>query len=466
MNNHAKKSKKTQILTKLNPQVAGIDVGSKSCYVCIGLADGTQKVREFPNFTADLNAMVAWFKANGIKSVAMESTGSFWIPIYEIIDQAGIEVNVVNAHHLKTVPGRKTDVKDCQWIQHLHACGLLSGSFRPTDECVKLRSHVRQRSRTIESASTQVLLMHKTLIQMNVRINLVLRDIKGATGMKIMRAIISGIYDPKVLAQFRDPHCKKSVTEIEKALEGNYRPEHVFALAQAVKAYEFFHTQAQESEHEIEKILISWAEAETSPVNEKRGSAQSPSKKRKNSTKIATRKGAYSFDPAAYCRIILGVDLTEIPGIDGSTLMKILSETGTDMSKFRSGKQFASWLGLCPGNKISGGKVLNSKTKPSANRAAAALRMSANTLDRSQTALGAFYRRMKARMGAPKAITATAHKMALIIYSMIKYRKSYIDLGADVYERAYRDRCVANLKKRAIALGFTLIEEQGQAAII
>ena len=387
MNNHAKKSKKTQILTKLNPQVAGIDVGSKSCYVCIGLADGTQEVREFPNFTAVFNAMVAWFKANGIKSVAMESTGSFWIPIYEIIDQAGIEVNVVNARHLKTVPGRKTDVKDCQWIQHLHACGLLSGSFRPDDECVRLRSHVRQRSRTIESASTQVLLMHKALIQMNVRMNLVLRDIKGLTGMKIIKAIISGTHDPKVLAQFRDPHCKKSVSEIEKALEGNYRPEHVFALAQAVKAYEFFHAQAKESEQEIEKILASWTEAENVPVGENGGGAKSSSKKKKNSTKTSTKKGAYSFDPAAYCRQILGVDLTEIPGIDGNTLMKILAEIGTDMSKFSSGKQFASWLGLCPGNKISGGKVLNSKTKPSANRAAATLRLSASTLARYEKRL-------------------------------------------------------------------------------
>lgn len=437
-----KKSSSNFKLSPLNPCVAGIDIGAASIFTCAGFSSGSQEVREHLTFTKDLKDLAKWLKECGIKSVAMESTGVYWIPVYDILAQAGFEVVLVNAYYLKTVPGKKTDVKDCQWIQQLHAYGLLHGSFRPDNEGVELRGYVRQRSRLVELAAQQVSLMHKGLIQMNLQLNHVISDITGATGMDIIRAIVQGERDPAVLSAYRNPRCKKSKQEIAKALEGNYRDEHLLAIKQALESYDLFHKQVRECDSAIEKILQRWEDQKTPPTDKK----------------TAQDESFYDFELTESLRRILGVDLSEVPGLDANGIIKIIGEIGTDMTKWPTFKHFASWLGLCPGNKISGGKVLSSRTKPSANRASQTLRMAAFTLHRARSALGAYYRKMRARLGAPKAITATAHKLARILYSMLREKKSFVEIGQEAYEQAHRERQITTLKKKAKELGFTLAE--------
>lgn len=470
MKEGTKNSKKKQCtssfkLTPLNPCVAGIDIGASSVFICVGFDDGHQEVREYLTFTEDLQHMVTWLKQCNIKSAAMESTGSYWIPIYDILAQAGLEAVLVNSYYLKIVPGRKTDVKDSQWIQQLHAYGLLKGSFRPDDECVILRGYVRQRTRLFELAGQQVQLMHKALVQMNLQINHVISDITGATGINIIKAILAGERDSLKLAAYRDYRCKKDEKEIAKALVGNYRPEHLLALKHAFDAHDFFHKQATECENAIEAILKKW-EA-TAPVQEDKNAFPDDQKESVKEKKTKGGRGIqkktdynrtpYGFEAQHTLERVLGVDLTEIPGLDVNAIMRIIGEIGTDMTRWPSSKHFASWLGLCPGNKISGGKVLSSKTKPSANRAAQAFRLGANALYRSATAVGAFFRRMRAKLGAPKAITAGAHKLAVILYTMLKDKKSFIEAGQGSYEEAYKERQLTALKKRAQQMGFELV---------
>lgn len=466
---------KTKSLSCINPNVAGLDIGASSIFACAGLSNELQEIREFSSFTADLKSMVKWLKDHGIRSVAMESTGVYWIPVYDILAESGLEVLLVNARHLKAVPGKKTDVKDCQWIQQLHSYGLLRGSFRPDNECVAFRTYVRQRARLFESAGTQVQLIHKALTQMNLQLNLVLSDITGATGMKIIRAIVAGQHDPFLLADLRHYRCKKEKEEIAKALEGNFRQELVFTLKQSLEGYDFFHAQAVACEEEIEKILLQWSQAknldakveeqqEQQSEAEEQQEKQTDDKTKKKpkggqglQKKSAYNRSPYHFDAAELLKKILGIDLTEIPGFDANTIVKIIGEIGTDMSCWPTVKHFTSWLALCPGNKISGGRVLSSKTKPSANKAAHALRLAANVLYRSKTALGAYFRRMRARLGTPKAITAAAHKLARILYNMIKNRESFLEAGEHEYEREYKQRVVTNLARRASEMGYDLV---------
>ena len=461
----AKTVKKTTGLRGLDPERAGIDIGASSVFVCVADADGHQQVKEYSTFTQDLKAMAIWLKKCGVKSVAMESTGVYWIPVFEILDASGFEVLLVNAHHLKNVPGRKTDVKDCQWIQQLHSNGLLRGSFRPTDDFVRLRAYVRQRRQLSERAGIHVQLMQKALVQMNVQMHLVLSSSTGKTGLLIIQAIIQGERDPIKLASYRQKNCQKSTKEIAKALEGNWREEHIFALRQAYEAYEFYHNQIVECEEAIEKLIPTltiqeFAPSPPPPVNvwqqflPSDEAMDTPTSKK---SKCSYNRSPYHFDVAEQVRQILGIDLTQIPGIEGNSLLAILSEIGTDMSKWRTVKHFTSWLGLCPGSKISGGKILSSKTKPTNNRAAHAFRLAANTLHRSKSALGAFFRRMRSRLGAPKAITATAHKLAKTLYQMLKYGKSYRELGADYYDKIHKQRVLANLQKRAAEFNCTLV---------
>ena len=464
MTKNTKNPQKTQPtsdfrLTPMNPRVAGIDIGAASVFVCIGFADGHQEVHEYPTFTEDLKNMLLWIQQNGIQSVAMESTGVYWIPVYDILAQGGIKVTLANAYHLKTVPGRKTDVKDCQWIQQLHAYGLLRGSFRPDDEGVVLRGYVRQRSRLFELASQQVQLMHKALVQMNLQLNHVVSDITGSTGMKIIRAIVSGERIPSTLARLRNYRCKKDETEIAKALDGNYRQEHLLALKHALEAFDFFYLQALECEKAIEQMLNKWEEGRAKTEGpQDRGSPGHVNKNGRGlQKKTDYNHSPYCFEAESTLQRILGVNLMEIPGLDVNGVIKILAEIGLDMSKWPSVKSFASWLGLSPGNKISGGKILSGRTKPSANRAAQALRLAANVLYRSKTALGAYFRRMRARLGAPKAVTAAAHKLARILYTMLKERKSFLEVGQEAYEQAYKERQLYSLKKRAQELGFNLV---------
>lgn len=450
-------------LTQLNSKCAGIDVGAAELFVCISKNSSEQEVRSFSTFTADIRLMIDWLKENKVESVAMESTGIYWIPPYEFLEEAGFEVVLVNARFFKAVPGRKTDVQDCQWIQQLHSYGLLRGSFRPSNEIVALRSYVRQRSRLFELAGTQVQLMHKSLTQMNIQLNHVISDITGVSGMNIIRAIIKGKRDPKTLAELCVSGCRKNKDLIAKALEGNYRQEHVFSLEQAHEAFEFFHKQILRCERSIQTILDSIQPQELPKELQVSfaASAQKPVKlsittRNKRATKTASKRSPYCFNACEALKKLTGADLTTMPGIDTNTAMKIFSEIGTDMSRWCSSKAFASWLGLCPGNKISGGKILSSKTKPSDNKAAQALRMAASTLYRSNCYLGSFFRRIRARLGAPKAITAVAHKLARILYRMIVMREDYRELGGNYYEQKYQERIVANLKKRAQEMGYTL----------
>ncbi len=436
-------------LEHINKMAAGIDVGSASHFVAVPEGFAEQSVREFKSFTSDLYALAEWLKACGIETIAMESTGVYWIPLYELLESQGFEVRLVDARHVKNVSGRKTDVMDCQWLQQLHTYGLLNGAFRPEEKICVLRSYLRHRHMLVEQAAQHIQHMQKALSQMNIQLQNVIGDITGNTGMKIIREIVAGERDRKVLASYRDRRCKNSVEVIEKSLEGCYRDEHIFALNQALELYDIYHQKLGVCDKKIEEQLSTFeekAEIEKEAFNLR-------SEKRRTSD-----KNTPLFNLNAYLRRMTGVDLTAIPGIEAYTSLKIISEIGLDMNRWKTGKQFASWLGLCPGNKVSGGKILSSKSKRTASRAASALRMAASTLHRSQSALGAFLRRMKSRLGSPKAITATAHKLAIIIYNMLKHGAEYVDIGQDYYEKSYQERLVKGLEQRAKTLGFQLVK--------
>jgi transposase len=431
-------------LEQVNLYAAGIDVGAFTHYVAVPEGLDDRPVRSFPSFTADLNQMADWLVQIGVQSVVMESTGVYWIPVFELLEERGLEVLLVNARHVKNVSGRKSDVSDCQWLQQLHTYGLLQGAFRPPEQVCALRAYLRQRESLIRYASSHVQHMQKALRQMNLLLENVVSDITGKTGMLIIRAIVAGERDATKLAQHRDHRCKRSAEAIAKSLEGHFREEHLFALSQAVELYDIYQDKLRACDQAIERQLNTF-DAQAEPAD-----LPPPKDKRKQGNALA-------FDVRTQLYRITGVDLTRIDGIDETTALKILAETGTDMSRWKTEKHFASWLGLSPGNKISGGKVLNTKTKPSANRAATALRMAAFTLANSKSALGAFYRRQRSRLGAPKAITATAHKLARLIYHLLSSSTDYVDQGQDYYERQYRERVLGNLRKRAAQLGFDLV---------
>ena len=401
-------------------------------------------MREFACFTGDLNRMADWLVEIGIQSVAMESTGVYWIPAFEILEERGLGVLLVNARHVKNVPGRKSDIQDCQWLQQLHTYGLLEGAFRPPEETVALRAYMRQRDMLVQKSSDHIRHMQKALRQMNLLLDNVVSDINGMTGMKIIRAILTGERDPAVLAQFRDTRCKHDEKTLAASLEGHYRDEHLFALRSSLSnSMTFTKSRLQAVRPRFRGNLIVWTPGETR-------TCFLPEKSPKP-------KGSPDFDVRGELYRTSGVDLTRIDGLNETSVLKILAETGVDITPWPTEKHFASWLALSPGNKITGGKILTGKTKPSANRAAAAFRMAAYGLFNSKSALGAYYRRQRARLGSPKAITATAHKLARIFYSMLKNGTEYIDQGQDYYEKQYRDRVTKNLKKRAASLGFDLV---------
>lgn len=438
-------------LEQINLYAAGIDIGSTSHYVAVPKELDDQPVREFPCFTGDLNRMADWLVKIGIQTVAMESTGVYWIPAYEMLEERGVEVLLVNARHVKNVPGRKSDVQDCQWLQQLHTYGLLYGCFRTPEESVALRAYMRQRENLVQSASDYIRRMQKALRQMNLLLDNVVTDITGKTGMGIIRAILDGTRDPAELVKLRDGRCKQDMQTIAASLAGHYREEHLFALKQAVELYDFHQHQILACDAAIEKQLNS-LKSKGDPDD------LPPSKKRKSKSSLA-------FDVRGELYRMTGVDLTQIDGMDENSVLKVLAETGIDMNAWPTEKHFASWLGLSPGNKITGGKILSGKTKPCANRAAAAFRMAAYGLFNSKSALGAYLRRQRARLGAPKAITATAHKLARTLYSMLKNGTEYVDQGQDYYEKLYRERVMNNLKKRAAYLGFDLVPKDEDSTI-
>ncbi|MEH2079964.1 MAG: IS110 family transposase [Nostoc sp.] len=378
--------------------------------------------------------------------MAMEATGVYWIPVFQILEAKGFEVKLVNAHHVKTVPGRKTDVLDCQWLQKLHTYGLLSGSFRPENEICVLRSYIRQRDSLIKSGSTHVQRMQKALIQMNLHLHKVISDVTGLTGMKIIKAIVRGEQDPQVLATLKDPRIKSSTADIAKALTGDYRREHLFVLQQELSLYEVYQQQISAVDAEIEKCLASF---------EPKTLDEPPTTERKRRKKPTANHP--SFDLHKYLYGMAGVDFTLIDGLDALTVQTILSEVGLNPKRFHTVKHFTSWLGLCPGQKVTGGKVKSSQTRTVVNRAANAFRMAAFSLTHSRSALGAFYRRLRSRLGVPKAITATAHKLARLFYRIWTTAGQYSDPGMDYYEQKYQELILKNLRHKAQALGLELV---------
>ena len=442
-----KKSSKRQEpeIKVINPHTAGIDIGSREHWVCVPRAATESNVRCFGCSTPDLLALANWLSECGVTSIALESTGVEWIPLFNILSQHNFQVCLVNAHNVKTVPGRKSDVQDCQWLQQLHSYGLLAPSFIPEGEITVLRSYLRQRENLIQASSTHVPRMQKALTQMNLQLHKVRRDLTGVTGLNILRAIIAGERNPQTLAKLAHRRIKSSPQQIKDALTGNYRPEMVFILHQELSCYQFYQQQIGLLEEQIEQCLSKLPDQtkQTPPPNSQ--------KKCRRSTKSG-------FDLHSHLYRIAGVDFTSIDGLSVVTVQTILSEVGLDPTKFKSAKHFSSWLGLCPGCRITGGKVKSSQTRRVNNRAATAFRLAAQAVSRSHSALGAFYRRIRARAGAPKAITATAHKIARLFYTLWTKKESYVDLGADYYEQRYQERVIKNLKQRAKSLGLEVVE--------
>jgi len=436
------------LLERINPNAAGIDCGSGRHFVAVPSDRDPEPVRSFSTFTAELNRLADWLQACGIETVAMESTGVYWIPIYEILEARGFNVVLVNARHVKNVAGRKTDVLDCQWIQELHSVGLLSGSFRPVAEIAALRVYLRHREKLIQSASAHIQRMQKALVQMNLQLHNVISDIVGLTGMGILRDIVAGVTDPEVLATHRDPRCKASHKEITASLTGHYRAEHLFTLRQNLEIYDTFQNQIQVCDREIELRLQSLAAKRDQP-----NAPPPPARSKKN-----PRGNEPRFEIRAPLYRLAGADLTQIDTIGPYAALRLVTEIGTDMTRWRTERHFTAWLTLAPKNKVSGGRLISSKTQPSASRAAAVLRMCAMVASRTSTALGAYYRRLAYRIGKPKAITATARKLAILVYRVLRGDLDYRDPGAEAYEAHHRTRTVRNLRKRARALGLALVD--------
>lgn len=435
-------------LPPLNLNAAGLDIGASEIFACVPSSRDAQPVRSFATFTTDLHALAQWLQACRIDTVVLESTGVYWVPIYEILEAQGLEVLLVRPRDLKHVAARKSDVSDCQWLQRLHTYGLLRGSFRPPEEIAALRSLVRHRDTLTQDRARQILHMQKALQLMNLQLSQVISDITGVTGLKIIRAIVAGERNPQQLAQYRDPACKRSQATIEQALTGHYRSEHVFVLRQALELYDFYDRQIQQCDQEIAQR---YAQATPSVPDGHPPTTLPPTPQRRK-----PRKNQAHFDLTGALYRMVGVDLTRIDGFDALSAQKVITEIGIDMSKWPTVKHFASWLRLAPNARQSGGKVLSSHVPPSSNRANLAFRLAAQSLARSQSALGAFYRRMRAKHGPAKAIVATAHKLARTVYFMLKYRQDYHDPGPDDYERRYRDRLVRKLQRNAAQLGYRL----------
>jgi transposase len=439
----------TPQLAVQNRAAAGLDIGAEEIWACVPAECDAQPVRVFGTFTPDLQALADWLVQCEVTSVALESTGVYWIPIYEELEARGLEVYVVNARHLKHVPGRKSDVQDCQWLQQLHSYGLLTASFRPAEEMRVLRSYLRQRAMLLEHRASHIQHMQKALQQMNVQLTQVVSDITGTTGLQIIRAIVAGERDPQGLARLRHGRCQRTEAEIAKALSGQYRAEHVFALKQALALYDFYTAQVQECDTYIEQHYGAIKPTYDEPVPPM-GPPPKPN---------AHAKNAPPFDVRTCLYRILGVDLTAIVGLEASSAQVLVSEIGTDLSKWPTEKHFTSWLGLAPHNDISGGKVLRSKPLKGNRRAAQVLRLAAQTVGRTQTALGSYYRRMRARKGPTHAITATAHKLARILYHVLKHRTPYQPQSQEAYDQHLRQRAIRQLKRTATRLGFTLLPQ-------
>jgi transposase len=446
--NHKKRKKKItvdQAWPLINPNAAGMDLGSREHWVAVPEGRDVQSVRCFGTCTPDLEELAQWLKKCGITSVAMEATGVYWIPVFQLLERSGFEVVLVNARQTKNVAGRKSDVSDCQWIQRLHTYGLLGASFRPADPYCVVRSYLRYRDELVGARSTQTQHMQKALQQMNVQLMQVLSDINGLSGLTIIEAILNGERHPLKLAAMVDRRVKSTQSAIAKALIGDYRAEHLFQLKTAFELYHTYEAKITACDEELARELGKLpdrVDVKLKPL---------PAKTNHKPIDENFRLGL--------C-LKLGVDLTAIEGIGALVALTTLTEVGPDLSRFKTEKHFTSWLGLCPDNRISGGKVLSCRTRRVVNRLSDALRLAATTLERSQSGLGAYYRRMKAKLGAAEGVTATAHKLARIIYRMLKHGEDYVRQGMEDYEKKYHARKLEGLRRAAESIGFQLIEKQ------
>lgn len=441
----SRKKTKLQSVTQLpqiRPDAAGIDISPEVIYVAVDPRQDTKPIRNYGSVTAELYRIANWLKACGVRTVAMESTGVYWIPLYQVLEERGFEVYLVNARHFKNVPGRKTDVCDSAWLQYLHAVGLLAGSFRPAQEICAFRTIMRHRASLVEAASKHVQHMQKALDQMNVQIHRVLSDLTGVSGTAILDAILAGERDGHRLAALCNGRVKASQESIVSALEGDYRPEHLFTLRQSLESYRHYQKLIDDCDRQIREQL---------EALEGRGGDAEPPESRKHMRKASDEQLRQQFFR------VLGVDLTAIPSINVRTVEVLLGEVGPDLKRFRSAGAFANWLGLCPNNSITGAKIQSSKTKKCENRLAGALRMAAESLCRDGSYLGQYYRRMKMRLaGGAEAITAAAHKLARIVYAMVTKQTEYNATNFAEIEKRERQKMQKRLAKQAAQLGFRL----------
>lgn len=436
-------------MSQINKDAAGIDIGAEEIVVCIAGDGNTQIVKAFGNYSVDLQNIGKWLQDHHGKTVAMESTGVYWIPLFEELERQGFECLLISSRSLRRVPGRKSDITDAQWIQTLHSYGLLESSFRPQAELVALRTLLRHRSQLLEHRSPHIQHMQKALLQMNVQLSQALSDVTGETGLAIIRAIVSGEREPEKLAAMRDRNCKKSEEEIGKALTGTWREEYLFIVKQSLELYDFYTKQVEECDAEIDRMYAlirpDWEGGELKPL---------PQKKRNSHSKNAPRNTA---EIRKHLKRISGVDLSVVDGFGVSLAQTVIMEVGTDMGKFPSEKHFCSWLGLAPKHEISGAKVLKNKTMKTKNRAGQAFRMAAQSVKRADCVFGSLYRRLKSRLDKAQATVATAHAIARVVYRMLKYQVEYEKISVDEYEKKYKDAQIKYMKKKALKFGYQLV---------
>src|SRR6266567_2569907 len=444
-----KETAQVEALPVQRPHAAGIDIGSRSHWVCVGFTTDAASclIREFPAHTAGLKAIAAFLREHQVTTIALESTGIYWVPLYELLQSEGFEVLLVNPSYTHQLRGRpKTDRRDCQWIYRLHSVGLLAAAFRPDEQTCRLRSYLRQRAELVRSASRHVQHMQKALEQMNLKLTEVLSDITGLTGRAILRAILRGTRAPEKLAKYRDKGCKASEAEIAQALTGSYREEHLFELKLAYEAWQFTLGQVEKVDEQIALQL-----------GRMKGDRALPPLKPKARPKRRVNSPRFDVRTALY--YVVGLDLTEIEGISDLTALTLISEIGPGVSQLATVKKFCSWLGLCPNGKKSGGRVKSSRTRRGVNRAAQALRMAAQSLHNSRGAVGGFLRRMKGRLGTQAAVTATAHKLAQIGYLALKHGMTYVRQSQEEYEAQMKEKQLKALRRKARQLGLEVIEK-------
>lgn len=455
-------------LQQINLQAAGIDIGAAENYIAVpahAVKAGEPTVRCFGVSSPQQDLAVEWLRACRITTVAMEATGIYWMTLYDKLEAAGMQVVLVDPHSVRAMPGRKSDVLDCQWLQQLHTYGLLRGAFRPDEPTRRLRTLTRQRAELVAASASHQQQMQKALIQMNVQLHRVVSDIDGETGRRIIEAIVAGERDPKVLVRLRDPRLRKStVAEMEAALQGHYSEELLFVLGQNLESWRFYRQQLAACDQRLERTLQSFPLARPKPVSptppQPVPAAPSPAGKTYvlKGKVLGRGKNAPTVDLLGVLQRICGVNLMAVTGLNVLSVLMLLGEIGLDMSRWRSAKAFCSWLGLCPGTKISGGKVLSRRSRRVVNRAAVLLRVVAVAVGRSDTWLGRFHRRKKAHLGAPKAVTATARKLACIVYHLLKYQDEFVPINEAAYEAKAQAHRLARLRREAKQLGLELVQ--------